>query len=256
MSDATVWLLCAASALAGCMDAIVGGGGLIQVPALFGLLATTPAASLLATNKAVSIWGTSWAFAQYARRVPLRWAAVLPAAISAGLGAYAGAWAAVHAPTLAMRVALPWVLLALLIYTLRRPNLGQVAHAVWPLRHERSLAMGVGLVIGAYDGLFGPGTGSFFVFAGVRLMGQDFLRASAQAKLLNAASNAAALLLFVQHDAVIWSLVLPMALANVLGSTVGARLALRHGAGFVRKVFIVVVTLLTAKTGWDAWRLL
>jgi uncharacterized membrane protein YfcA len=256
VSEGGLLLLCVAAALAGCVDAIVGGGGLIQVPALFGVFPNLPAASLLATNKAASIWGTSWAFVQYARRVSLRWATLVPAALAAALGAYIGAWGATCVPSLAMRLALPWVLLALLLYTLLKPKLGRGPLRPLVLRHERAWSMAIGLVIGAYDGLFGPGTGSFFVFAGVRLLGQDFLHASAQAKLLNAATNAAALGLFMHQGLVLWAVALPMAAANVLGSTVGTRMALRHGAGFVRGVFIVVVLALICRTGWDAWNLL
>jgi uncharacterized membrane protein YfcA len=168
-----------ASLFAGCVDAIVGGGGLILVPALFGMYPGAAPATLLGTNKGSGIWGTGWATLQFARRVQLPWKSLLPAAAAA-------------------------------------------------------LA------------------GSFFVFLFVRLLGFDFLNASASAKLLNTATNAAALVLLAAKGHVWWHVAAVLALANVTGSLIGTRLALRHGAGFVRSAFIVVVTALIAKTGWDA----
>ena len=118
---------------------------------------------------------------------------------------------------------------------------------------QSAMSSGVGLVIGFYDGFFGPGTGSFLVFAWVRLLGYDFLNASASAKLINTATNFSALMLFAWQGHVWWHLALAMALANVVGSLIGTRLALRHGAGFVRQVFIFVVLALIVKTAWDTW---
>ncbi|MET0334773.1 MAG: TSUP family transporter, partial [Rhizobacter sp.] len=122
-------------------------------------------------------------------------------------------------------------------------------------RTEALVASTLGGVIGFYDGFFGPGTGSFFVFAFVRLLGYDFLSASASAKLLNTATNAAAITLFAWKGHVWWHIAAAMAVANVIGSLLGTRLALKHGAGFVRGVFILVVSALIAKTGWVALRL-
>ena len=115
------------------------------------------------------------------------------------------------------------------------------------------LAAGIGAAVGFYDGFFGPGTGSFFVFLFVRALGYDFLHASASAKLLNTATNAAALALFAFKGHVWWHLALVIALANVIGSLLGTRLALKHGAGFVRGVFIAVVAALIGKTAYDAF---
>ena len=118
---------------------------------------------------------------------------------------------------------------------------------------ETALACAIGAVIGWYDGFFGPGTGSFFIFLFVRLLGYDFLNASASAKLLNVATNLAAIALFAMKGHVWWQIGLVMAVANVAGSLIGTRLALKHGAGFVRGVFIVVVGALILKTGYDAF---
>jgi uncharacterized membrane protein YfcA len=152
-----------------------------------------------------------------------------------------------------LRKALPFLLLALLGYTLVKQDMGQLHQPRFKGRQEAAIAAAVGLVLGFYDGFFGPGTGSFFVFAYVRLMGYDFLNASASAKLVNTATNFSALALFTIQGHVWWHLALPMAVANVFGSIIGTRLALKHGASFVRSVFLVVVAGLIVKTGYDAF---
>lgn len=243
-------LVLAAAGLAGFIDAIAGGGGLILLPALFSVFPGAAPATLFGTNKAAAVWGTAFASLQYARRVRLDWALLWPAALAAAVGAFAGAWLVSRLPAEELRRALPFLLLAVFLYTLARPGLGR-EHS--PHGNARSRALALGGAIGFYDGLFGPGTGSFFVFACVRLLGYDFLHASASAKLLNATTNLAALALFASTGHVWWPLALAMAVANVGGSLVGTRLALARGAGFVRVVFIVVVGALIGKTGWDAW---
>lgn len=242
-----------ASLLAGFVDAIVGGGGLILVPALFATFPTTHPATLFGINKSASVWGTAIATRQYAQRVQMRWAALLPAALAGFLGSLAGAWAVTVLSPGFLRRALPFVLLAVLLYTLAKKQLGHTHAPRLAGRAEAAAACGIGLVLGFYDGFFGPGTGSFFVFLFVRWLGYDFLNASASAKLLNTATNLAALLLFALKGHVWWHFALPLALANVLGSVVGTRLALKHGTGFVRGVFILVVSALILKTGYDAF---
>lgn len=242
-----------ASLFAGFVDAIVGGGGLILVPALFSVFPNTAPATLFGTNKGAAVWGTAWASAQFARRVRLPWSALLPASAAALIGAFAGAWTVTQISADGLRRALPFVLLAVLIYTLARKDLGR-NHV--PLHHgrvEAAWASSIGAVVGFYDGFFGPGTGSFFVFLFVRALGYDFLHASASAKLLNTATNLAALGAFAWTGHVWWHIAALMAVANVVGSLFGTRLALRHGAGFVRIVFIVVVSALILKTAFDGF---
>lgn len=242
-----------ASLLAGLVDSIVGGGGLILLPALFATFPQAAPATLFGTNKSASIWGTAFATVQYSRRVQLPWRALLPAAAAGLLGSLAGAWAVTQVDPALFRKALPLLLTALLAYTLARKDLGREHAPRYTGRAEALMASAVGLVVGFYDGFFGPGTGSFLVFAWVRLLGYDFLNASASAKLINTATNFSALMLFAWQGHVWWHLALAMALANVAGSLIGTRLALRHGAGFVRQVFIVVVLALIVKTAWDTW---
>lgn len=246
-------LVSLASLLAGGIDSIVGGGGLILVPALFAVYPNAAPATLFGTNKSASVWGTSIATVQYSRRVQMRWAVLGPAAGAALVGSFLGAWAVTLIDPGFLRRALPLILLAVLLYTLARKDLGRT-HAPRHTRgRETLLACLIGAVIGCYDGFFGPGTGSFFIFLFVRLLGYDFLNASAAAKLLNVATNIAAIALFAAKGHVWWHIGLVMAAANVTGSLIGTRLALKHGAGFVRGVFIVVVGALILKTGYDAF---
>lgn len=242
-----------ASLFAGFVDAIVGGGGLILLPALFSVFPTAPPATVLGINKGSSIWGTATATWQYAQRVDMRWAALVPGALCALGGSWVGAWLVTQVSPDVLRRLLPLALLVVFFYTLLRKDFGQ-SHV--PRFHGRaeSLAMGgLGLVIGFYDGFFGPGTGSFFVFILVRWLGYDFMHASAAAKLLNTASNLAALSLFAWSGHIWWSVVAVTAVANVLGSVLGARMAIKHGSGFVRVFFMVVVAALIVKTGVAAY---
>ena len=183
----------------------------------------------------------------------LRWQSLAAGAALALAGSFAGAWAVTVVSPDFLRRILPVVLLAVFLYTLWRKDLGQHHTPRLTGGGEVGAVALLGLVVGFYDGLFGPGTGSFFVFLLVRWLGYDFLHASASAKLLNTASNLAALSLFTWKGHVWWHLVAVMAVANVMGSALGTRLALKHGVGFVRVFFMVVVGALLLKTGWSAY---
>jgi len=243
----------AASLLAGFIDAVAGGGGLVLVPALFSTYPNAMPATLLGTNKGASVWGTGWATLQYVKRVDLPWRRLMPAAVLAGVGSFAGAWALTLVSPDGLRKALPLVLLAVLAYTLARKDLGREHTPRFTGRAEALAAGAIALAVGFYDGFFGPGTGSFFVFLFVRLLGYDFLHASATAKLMNLLTNAFAIALFVSKGHIWWHVAAVMAVTNVAGSLLGTRLALKHGAGFVRGVFVIVVGALILKTAWDAF---
>jgi uncharacterized membrane protein YfcA len=242
-----------ASLLAGFIDAVAGGGGLVLVPALFSTFPNAAPATLLGTNKGASVWGTGWATLQYVRRVDLPWKRLMPAAALAGIGSFAGAWALTLMSADGLRKALPLVLLAVLVYTLAKKDLGREHRPRYTGRAEAMVAGGIALAVGFYDGFFGPGTGSFFVFLFVRLLGYDFLHASATAKLMNLLTNVFAIALFVSKGHIWWHVAAVMAVTNVAGSLLGTRLALKHGAGFVRGVFVIVVGALILKTAWDAF---
>ena len=242
-----------ASLLAGLVDSIVGGGGLILIPALFATFPNAAPVTLLGTNKSASVWGTAFASFQYSRQVQMQWHALLPAAAAGVIGSLCGAGAVQLIDPSIFRKALPFLLVLLLGYTLAKKDLGRHHTPRFSGRHAAWAAGAIGLVIGFYDGFFGPGTGSFLVFAFVRIMGYDFLNASASAKLINTATNFSALVLFAMQGQVWWHLALAMALANIVGSLIGTRLALKHGAGFVRIAFIGVVGALILKTSYDTW---
>ena len=248
------WLFVSlASLLAGFVDAIVGGGGLILVPAIFAAFPHAPPATLLGTNKSASVWGTTISAWKYSRRVEIPWASLTPAIAVSFAGSFVGAWAVTVISSDFLRKLLPLVLVCVLIYTLLKKDMGRHHAPRYAGRAQTLVACAIGLVIGFYDGFFGPGTGSFFVFLFVRLLGYDFLNASVSAKLLNIATNIAAIVLFAMKGHVWWHFAVPLALANVLGSLLGTHMALRHGTGFVRGIFILVVSALILKTGYDAF---
>jgi uncharacterized membrane protein YfcA len=242
-----------ASFIAGFVNSIAGGGGLVSVPALFGIFPRSPAAELFGTNKVAMVTGTLQAATSYASRVRLPWRTLLPAVVLALIGAALGAAAMTFVPNGFLRRLLPLMLAAVLLQTLLQPNLGSIHAPRYTHRIEALLACGMAFALGFYDGFFGPGTGSFLIFLCVRMLGFDFLHAAASAKVLNAATNLGAIMVFAGTGNVRWQLAIPMILANVAGSTLGTQLALRHGSRFIRPVFITVVALLILKTGYDAY---
>lgn len=243
--------LCAFAFTAGFVDSIVGGGGLIQVPALFVFAPQTPVITLLGTNKFASVWGTGTAAWQYARRMPVEWRATLPTLATALAFGYLGARTAALIPSSAFRPLVLALLGAVLLHTLWKKDLGALHAPRLGMRGTLLAGLACGALIGFYDGFFGPGTGSFLLFAFVGVFGFSFLAASASAKLVNLATNVAALAYFISAGHVRYELAIPMAVCNVAGSVVGARLALRRGSGFVRVFFIVVVLALMARFAWD-----
>jgi uncharacterized membrane protein YfcA len=249
----TVFVLVAAFG-AGIVDAMAGGGGLIQLPALFAAYPTTPHPTLLGTGKLAGLAGTSSAAVRFMRHVRLDWNLVLPAAAGAFVAAMIGAWVATRIPSVRFRALVPVLLAVVLLHTLLHRDFGR-EHRPRQGRHSGTLAAAGAGAIGLYDGFFGPGTGSFLVFLFVRVFGLDFLHASASAKIVNAAANLSAILLFGLTGKIFWLLGLAMAACNVVGAQVGSHLAIRHGSGFVRSVFIAVVSCLIAKTAWDALKL-
>lgn len=244
-------LLCAAALLAGWVDAVVGGGGLVQLPALLVLLPGAAPAQVLATNKLASVAGTGTAAVTYYRRVHPDLRTALPMAGAAVLGAAGGAACASLLPQQAFR---PIVLVLLVLvagYTLARPALGEVQALRYHGRKHHVVAVLAAVVIGFYDGIFGPGTGSFLVFALVGLLGYSFLQASAKARIANLATNVGALAVFVPQGAVLWQVGALMAVSNVVGGFLGARTAIARGSRFVRVVFLVVVAALVTRIAYD-----
>ena len=249
MTEVTV--LCGFAFFAGLVDAVAGGGGLIQVPALFAVFPSLPPAVLLGTNKFSAITGTTIATLRYSWSVPIQWRNVLPAAGVAGLGAVAGAKTVTLIDPTLLRPLLLLMLGGIAIYTLVRPKFGERDGAAAPLRQGGGAFYGVTGVFGFYDGFFGPGAGSIMMFVLVRLFGRDFLSAAATTKVLNLATNFGALMLFTMTDNVLYALALPMAAFNVAGGFLGAHFAVSRGSRFIRTVFLIVVVALIAKVLFD-----
>src|SRR3954470_7876258 len=250
-SGAALVLLALAALFAGLVDAVVGGGGLVQLPALvLGLPGAAPV-QILATNKLAGLCGTSVSSVTYYRRVRPHAATFLPLMLLAFAAPLLGASVASHIPEDAFD---PIVLVVLVVvggYVLLRPELGELTRLRFSGHRHTAVAMAAGFVIGAYDGALGPGTGSFLVFSLVGLLGYSFLEASAKARLANWATKLGALALFLPPGAGLWKVGLVMGGCNLVGGYVGARIAVSRGARFVRGFFIVVVSAFIVRIGGD-----
>ena len=251
MDASDVLLLCLAAFAAGTLDAVVGGGGLIQLPALLLVLPGFPVVSLLGTNKLASIVGTGSAAITYARHVDVHRRTAVQMCLAAFVGSGAGAYFATVVDGDVLRPVVLVALAAVWLYTLRRPALGEIEIPRLTSQHQTGVAVTGGVFIGMYDGFLGPGTGSFLVFLLVGVVGLSFLHASATSKAVNTTTNLAALILFGLGGHVLWGLGAAMALCNLAGSQIGARLAIRRGSAWVRRVFLVVVAALILRLGFD-----
>ncbi len=247
----TLIFLALAAFAAGLIDAIAGGGGLIQLPALLIGMAKTETVIILGTNKVPSIFGTSASALMYRRNIKTDSKLLLIMVLPALLGSMGGASLASRIPTEVLKPIVVSLLIAVLVYTWKRPQLGQIES----LRHSEPLRLKIAalaaLVIGFYDGLIGPGTGSFLVLTLVAILGFAFLSASAIAKVVNVATNLGAIIIFGANGEIIWKIGLALAIANVVGSLIGAHLALRGGSSLVRKVFMGVTLALIIKVAID-----
>ncbi len=251
VSTEVLALLALAGFVAGWVDAVVGGGGLVQLPALLlGMPGATPA-QVLATNKFGSVWGTATASVTYYRRVRPDLRTALPMAAVAYVGAIGGALIGLHIPKSVFNPVILGMLLVVGAYTLLKPSVGELTRLRWSGGRHTTAAVLTGFVIGMYDGALGPGTGSFLVFALVGLLGYAFLEASAKAKITNFATNLGALTVFAPGGHVVWAVGAVMAVTNLLGGYVGARTAVARGSRFVRAVFIVVVGAFVIRIGGD-----
>ncbi|GAT72080.1 integral membrane protein [Microbacterium sp. HM58-2] len=237
---------------AGWIDAVVGGGGLLQLPVLLLIPGITPVQAL-ATNKLGSVFGTATSSVTYYRRAKPDIRTALPMAAIALAGSIGGAAVATVLPAAAFKPIIVVALLAVVLFTALRPQMGAATRLRFSGHRLHVMAGAAGLGIGFYDGMIGPGTGTFLVIALVALLGYDFLQASAKAKIVNFATNAGALILFIPHGAVLWLLGLILGAANLAGSYLGSRMAIARGTGFIRVVFLIVVVMLIGKLGVDVW---
>jgi uncharacterized protein len=243
-----------AALLAGFVDAIVGGGGLVQVPALFILFPSFPVPMIIGTNRFASVMGTSVAAVQYARSVTIPWRTAFAAGIGAAVMSYVGAQMSSLLPTIVLKPIILVLMVTIALYTYRRKTLGQED----ALRFQANILFAVSFAIGAttgfYNGFVGPGTGSLLVFGFVSVIGYSFLNASAISKVVNVIADAASLAFFVSGGFVRYELALPMMICNMAGSYLGSRLAVLRGSGFVRVMFLVIVAALLMRFAYDVFR--
>lgn len=247
----TMILLCVAAFLAGFVDAIVGGGGLIQTPAALVLLPQYPVASVIGTLKLPAFSGTSFAAVQYARRVTLDYPLLLGMAALAFCAAWSGSFLLTQVSNSFMKPLLLIVLVAVAIYTYTNKNFGNHAVKEHTRRQQWLYAIPISVIIGFYDGFIGPGAGSFLVLAFISLLGLDFLHASANAKIVNLSTNLGSLLFFVISGKMMYAIALPMAACNALGGWLGAKLALLKGNTFIRVFFLIVVIATIVRFAYD-----
>ena len=237
---------------AGFMDSIVGGGGLVGTPGLMNLFPDWPILQIVGTNRTSSICGTSVASWNYFRRIPPEWRLILPSCAGAALAAWVGVQIAELIPAEKLKAGVVVAMLGLLVYLFFHRQVGQQTQRAEDRRWEPWLALAIGVTCGFYNGLIGPGTGTFLMFGFVSLLGLDFLHSSALAKPTNVAADLSSYALLVYWGYVVWSVAIPLLAANMLGSYVGSRLAIWRGSQFVRSMFFLVSLALLARfvVGW------
>ncbi|SIT90865.1 sulfite exporter TauE/SafE family protein [Pontibacter indicus] len=245
--------LCFFAFLAGFIDSVVGGGGLIQLPALMIFLPGVPLPTLFGTGKVAGIAGTTAAMVRYVRTVKINYLAILPAAAAAFVFSFMGARALSHLDANLLKPLILLLLILVAIYTFIKKDFGSLHAPKLTDAKEKVYGVLIGAAIGFYDGFFGPGTGSFLIFIFIGLFGFNFLAASAAAKVVNVATNLSALLYFIWKGHVLYEVAIPMAICSIIGSQLGTRTALKRGTGFVRALFLVVVSGIILKLAYDTY---
>jgi len=248
-----VFLLSAAF-FAGFVDSIAGGGGLIQLPALLIGLPKSETVTVLGTNKFAAVFGTTTAAGLYRREIKPEPKVLIAMALPAFIGSAMGASLASRIPTSSMRPLVLILLVVVAIYTWLKPDLGMVERFKHTDMRRIQIGVAAGSIIGFYDGIFGPGTGSFLLLVLVASFGYAFITASAIAKVVNVSTNLGAILIFGIHGAVLWQIGLALGVANVTGAVIGSRLAIRRGSSLVRKVFLIVTVALIIKVAFDTFQ--
>jgi uncharacterized membrane protein YfcA len=249
LTIATALFLLAASFFAGFIDSIAGGGGLIQLPALLIGLPKSETAEVLGTNKLSAVFGTTTAAALYRKQIKPDPKVLIAMGLPAFVGSAGGAVLASKIPTSSMRPMVLVLLIIVAIYTWFKPDLGKFENLRHLPKRRVQIAAFAGVVIGFYDGIFGPGTGSFLMLILVASLGYAFITASAIAKVVNVATNVGAIMVFGINGAVIWQIGIILGVANISGAVIGARLAIKGGSTLVRKVFLIVTVALIVKVG-------
>jgi hypothetical protein len=248
-----IGFLCTAAFVAGFVDAIVGGGGLIQTPAALVLLPASPVSAVIGSIKIPSFSGTLFASVQYIKRVSIQRKLLLVMCVLAFFASYAGSQLLTVVSNQFMKPVLLIVLTGVAIYTYTKKNFGQQEAKEHAPAKELGLAATISCLLGFYDGFIGPGTGSFLILAFISLLGMDFLHASTHAKLVNLATNMGSIILFTIKGKIIWMVALPMAVCNALGGMLGARLAIAKGNRFIRIFFLLIVIGTLIRFMWDVF---
>ena len=246
-------LLCLAAFLAGFVDAIVGGGGLIQLPAALVILPSFPVASVIGSLKIPAFSGTAIAAWQYSKKVSINWKLIAVICTIAFFASYTGSYLLTHVSNAFMKPVLLIVLTAVAIYTYTKKDFGQREEKGISVKKQLQTGIFISLIIGFYDGFIGPGAGSFLMLAFIAFLHFDFLHASAHAKLVNLATNLGSVTLFIVKGKIIWGIALPMAVANMAGGFVGAKLAIAKGNKFIRVFFLVVIIGILIRFCWDVF---
>jgi uncharacterized membrane protein YfcA len=244
-------LLCLVAFIAGFVDAIIGGGGLIQTPTALVVLPQYPVATVIGTLKVPAIAGTSLASLQYARKVKLEYALLGSMMLIAGVAAYGGSALLTVISNNFMKPFILVVLVLVAIYTFANKSFGLHMEKAHTKKQEWLYCILISLVLGFYDGFIGPGAGSFLVLAFIGFLGFDFLRASAHAKLVNLSTNLGSICFFALKGKIIYSIALPMAICNAAGGFLGARLAILKGNKFIRIFFLAIVTITIVRFAYD-----
>ncbi len=246
-----LYFLCFFAFLAGFIDSIVGGGGLVQVPAFFVLYPQLLVPNIIGTNRLASAVGTSVAAWNYARSVRIPWKTVLWAGVSAAVFSYLGATVQSLLPSSVLKPIILVLIVAIAVYTYKKKDFGQKEHFRVAPERLSWWAAGIGAALGFYNGFIGPGTGSLLVFGFVSFIGYSFLTSSAISKIVNVVADVSSLIFFLANKYVLFHLALPMMACNVAGSYVGSRMAVLRGNEFIRKVFLVVVAGIVLRFAWD-----
>ena len=247
----TMILLSIMAFIAGFIDSVVGGGGLIQIPALLISLPNTSVPIIFGTNKIAALSGTSIAAIQYAKRIKFNFKLLIIISASSFIASYSGARIVSLINPSTLKPIILVILIIIAIYTFIKKDLGKVQTRQLPFNKQAALGILIGLVVGFYDGFFGPGTGSFFVLAFVLILGFEFVQASAYAKIVNCMTNISALIVFISHGNFIISIALLMAVFNISGSIIGSRMALKKGNEFIRLFFLMIVVIMILRYGYD-----
>ncbi|MFK8259010.1 sulfite exporter TauE/SafE family protein [Erwinia sp. AnSW2-5] len=233
----------------GLIDAAVGGGGLVQIPALIHALPDSSLSTIFGTNKLAVLLGNSFSVSGYLRRVKVKWQLIIPTMGAAFIFSFSGAYAVSLIPREFMEYLIFVILIIMAVYTFIKKDLGRIHSDIKIGSKEILLGIVLGAVIGFYDGIFGAGSGSLLLFAFVKYFGFDFLNASASAKLINIGTFTAALIFFVPSGHVLWVTGSIVGICNVAGAVTGVFLALRFGSGFIRFFFLILLLFLIGRMG-------